>query len=137
MKKIFVFLFASLFCLSLGACSLISEDEGIFLSESQKNDYYNGTFSTQSLYDSSYGIGRGINALSDKYVEVSSRYTPIFDSSKITSLKWIKTNIKEQGAEVISEVSAASFQSQLSAAYSKKTSASIGINGLLDRKSVV
>lgn len=71
MKKISLFLFVSLFCLSLNACKLISSDKN-FLSQSQKKDYYNGTFSTQSLHDSSYGIGRGLNALSDKYVEVSS-----------------------------------------------------------------
>ena len=96
----------------------------------EKQDFFQGTTAAQSSYDSSYGVGRCINALTDKYIEVSGRYTPVFDSQKLLNLKWIKTKIKYQEAEVISDTSATKFQQQLSNAYSRKTTASIGVNGI-------
>ena len=138
MKKIIVFFIFLIFCFVLPACTYSNYENSSTditkqradLKMSEKQELFQGTTTAQSSYDTSYGVGRGINALTDKYIEVSGRYTPIFDSQKILDLKWIKTKIKYQEAEVISDTNATNFQKQLSTAYSRKTSAAIGINGL-------
>lgn len=139
MKKIVCLLTVFILCLGLTACEFDFSntvktkekvDSGVSLLTSQKEELYNGCVSSNSTQDNSYGIGRGINALNDTYIEVTNRHNSIFDSQKLINLNWVKTKLKQQNAEVISEISAKDFQLQLSIGYSNKLSVDAGVNGL-------
>lgn len=101
------------------------------LTRSQKIAYYEGTNQEGSnSYDTPYGIGRAVNALTDKYIEITNRYNPIFDINQLVNLSWTKTKLRQQEAQVISEDSASKFQESLSISYGNKSSAQVGVTGI-------
>ncbi|MBQ6920485.1 MAG: hypothetical protein IJQ72_01125 [Bacilli bacterium] len=107
-------------------------NESSGLTRAQKMMYYNGTngVSGDNHYDTPYGIGRAVNALSDRYIEITNRYNRIFDVDELVNLTWTKTTLRQQDAKVISEDSAAKFQESLAISYGNKTSASAGVEGI-------
>lgn len=107
-------------------------EEAYGLTKQQKLMYYNGTngIDSSNTYDTPYGIGRAINALTDRYIEITNRYDPIFDINKLSDLTWTKTKLRQQDAQVISEDSATKFQEALSISYGNKSSAQAGVEGI-------
>ncbi len=131
MKKVLALLLVVLMCVSLFACTTDSStDDKTVMADSQKEQLFNGTSSTQSHEDSPYGVGRGVNALEDEYLKVGVGRTSVFDQEKLLDMKWTKMKMREQEAEVISESSASAFQLELAAAYSRKTAASVEVDGI-------
>lgn len=129
------------FCLSVLATLLVSgcdfshsnDGEDTYgLTKDQKMMYYNGTNGVdgQNMYDTPYGIGRAVNALTDRYIEITNRYNPIFDVDALTDVTWTKTKLRQQDAQVISEDSAKKFQESLSISYGNKSSSQVGVKGI-------
>lgn len=102
------------------------------MTRAQKMMYYNGTngVDNDNTYDTPYGIGRSVNALTDRYIEITNRYNQIFDVNKLVNITWTKTKLRQQEAQVISEDSASKFQEALSVSYGNKSSAQAGVEGI-------
>lgn len=100
------------------------------LSKEEKQRLFNGSVSSQDGSRVAYGVGRTVNAIKDEYIVTSSGSNSIFDEDEITNIKWTKSPVRQQTAEVMTATSMSDFYASLKASYSKKVSASLGIEGL-------
>lgn len=103
--------------------------EAVLMSADEKQAVYEGSFgataqNSTTSQSTCYGVGRGINVITDPYVEVSAGAINMFDVNKLLALNWHKTFRGEMQTKSYCTNSMEDLYGSMKASFSEKLSAS-------------
>ncbi|AIO19576.1 MAC/Perforin domain protein [Candidatus Izimaplasma bacterium HR1] len=116
MKKIGIMVLSFFVLLGLSGCDLLG-GEGIGNDSQELGSEYKEVVISN-------GIGKSVNAITNKYIETLSGAVPVFDAAKLSELTIVKTPMQTQNAESFYSSTIAEFTDSSSSSIQKKIGAS-------------
>ena len=122
MKKFLVTLLAAAIVLTAGVFTGCGKTEGLDLAA--KMMYLNASGGADEYGNRlSLGVGRTVNALTDTYIDVSSKYKNVFDDYKLLDMKWVSSPMNRMEVKATSGNSMSEYSERTSEAYAASMSA--------------
>ena len=121
MKKVLACILVAIMIVTAGAFFGCGKSKG--LNMAAKMMYLNASGGADEYGNQlSLGVGRAVNALTDTYIEVSSKYEKVFDDYKLLDMKWVSSPMNKMEVKATSGNNMSEYSNYTSEAYSASIS---------------